>query len=189
MTTPRGRAFADLTGRPLPDDFVCLQCDMRFSAAAYDHFQSHVAHHERLSMAKTPARKPPKKAPAAGATRRDTSPPPFLTAADLSGRTRFRILSSITVFVRDNRSTALFIHIENQKREPFTWSLNCASPDRISLQKMHGRNVLDWPGKVVELHPVDGTNGGRFVNLYDADYKRPAPAAAAHVPDDEDIPF
>lgn len=186
-TTARGRAFADFYGSPLPDDFVCPECFVRFSAAAHDIFLSHVAHHQWRAMAKK-TRKPAADT-STPADRRGSSPPPFLTADDLSGRTRFRILPSVTVFVRDNRTATLFIHVENQKRESFTWSLNCASPDRISLQQMHGRNVLDWPGKVVELHPVNGNNGGRFVNLYDPGRPAKSTDRASEPITDDDIPF
>lgn len=116
----------------------------------------------------------------------NAKPPAFISADDLRGRTKFRILPSISVFERGNNSS-LFLGIENQKREAFTWGVRLSSPDRISLQQRFGRNVLDWPGKVVELVPVEGSRGGRFVNLYDPD--RPQSSGRARPDDDDEGPF
>jgi hypothetical protein len=134
-------------------------------------------------------------APPARATRADAHPPaaastpPFLTADDLHGRTRFRIQKYIGLYQRDTGQTSLFLHITNAQRETFTWSVRCGSPDRISLQTIAGRNLLDWPGTLIELHPVEGSRGGRFVNLYDPTRQRTPAAASPTPPGDDDIPF
>ena len=112
--------------------------------------------------------------------------PAFITADDLDGQTKFKIQPSISLYQRDDGSTSLFIGVMRQDKQVFTWSVRCGSPDRISLQTMCGRNLLDWPGKVVTLHPVDGSRGGRFVNLYDP--SRVQRRKKTDLPDD-DIPF
>lgn len=181
MTTARGRAFANVTGAPLSDDAVCPVCTMRFSAAAGAEFHSHIRAHEDRMAKKVAPKKSARRQPA------NARPPAFISADDLKGKTKFRLLPSISVYERDNNSS-LFLGIENQKRESFTWGVRLSSPDRIALQQRFGRNILDWPGKIVELVPVDGSRGGRFVNLYDPD--RPQSSAPSREPgSDDDVPF
>ena len=110
--------------------------------------------------------------------------PAFITADDLDGQTKFKIQPSISLYQRDDGSTSLFIGVMRQDKQVFTWSVRCGSPDRISLQTICGRNILDWPGKVVTLHPQEGSRGGRFVNLYD-----PSRVQRRKKPEDDDVPF
>lgn len=100
--------------------------------------------------------------------KKQSSNPAFITADDLSrkGRTKAKIGRSISVFHRDDGKTSLFIGI-TVNGELFTLGIRCGSPDRIALQNVIGRNIIDWPGKTIELYASEGSQGGRFVNVYD----------------------
>ena len=100
--------------------------------------------------------------------KKTSSNPAFITAEDLNpkGRTPAKIGKSVSVFHRDDGKTSLFIAITVGK-EAFTLGIRCGSPDRISLQNVIGRNILDWPGKTIELYKSEGSQGGTFVNVYD----------------------
>lgn len=128
----------------------------------------------------------PKRVPAPAPTKAKQHP--FITADDLTGRTVFQIEPSITVFVHDNKQVSLFITIKNKAGEFFTWGPRCTSPDRISLQKKLGRNMVEWPGKKIELYPARGSQGGRFVNIFDEE-RIQQNAVAEREPGDDDIPF
>jgi hypothetical protein len=126
------------------------------------------------------------------ATTGSSTPPPFLTADDVIGRERFQIQKSISLWQRDDGTTSLFVAVMNGKREIFTLSVRCAGPDRISLQQQCGRNLLDWPGKVIVLYVQESARGGRFVNVYDEDrekHRARSPRRAPQETNDDDIPF
>lgn len=143
-------------------------------------------------MAKKHAPKSAPPTPAASREPAKTPPPPFITAGDLNrdGNTRFRIEKGISIYQRNDGRTALFVHVMRQDRTLFTLSVNCNGPDRIALDQQCGRNLLDWPGKVIELFPQAGSRGGQFVNVFDPNRPRmAAPVGASTVPADDDIPF
>jgi hypothetical protein len=116
--------------------------------------------------------------------------PPFITADDLIPQQpeRFKILPSITLFQRTDGTASLFVQVTRKNGEMFTLGVNAGSPDRIALQQQIGRNLLDWPGKVITLHSVRGTRGGQFVNVYDPAREDQRLGSAVPATDD-DIPF
>jgi hypothetical protein len=116
--------------------------------------------------------------------------PPFIAAEDLIPQQpeRFKILPAISLFQRNDGTSALFIQIERRSGERFTFGLNCGSPDRISIQNQIGRNIVEWPGQTVTLHRVRTQRGGQFVNVFDQSYTDQRRGSAVPAEDD-DIPF
>ena len=120
-------------------------------------------------MAKRPAFKTGKTAGV-----KTTDRPAFIEAADLptNGRTaEFKIGKYIGLYQREEGATSLFVEVTNAAGT-YTWSVRCAGPDRISLQELCGRNLIDWPGKRIKLYAAEGSRGGSFVNLFNPNRER-----------------
>lgn len=167
-------------GAPTRDDLNVLDCI--FCGSYFPTFDMLAAHVKRIHPdgQSAPARRQARKdryamakkttrgrAPAKSKKQATATPPPFLTADDITGRERFQIQQSVSLYQRNDGGTSLFIVVMNEKKKLFTLSLRCAGPDRISLQDQCGRNLLDWPNKVIVLYVQETDRGGRFVNIYD----------------------
>jgi hypothetical protein len=132
---------------------------------------------------RTPEPPPAKKGPKGAGNN-----PPFLKPEHINrdGNTRVKILDTIHVWQNDY-GTSLWLHVMREDRKVFTLSVNCNYQDRISLQNVAGRNVIEWPGKVLELYMGKSQDGTKsYVNIFDP--KRNAPDRAPK-PANDDIPF
>jgi hypothetical protein len=164
-------AFVD---RVLARYLDCLFCGRVF--ADFDELAEHVQTRHNVPDRSAPDRTVATQAPQRKYTpmaKKTSSNPAFITAEDLNkkGRTNAKIGKSISVFHRDDGKTSLFIAI-TVNGELFTLGIRCGSPDRIALQNVIGRNILDWPGKTIQLYASEGSQGGTFVNVYDPKRER-----------------
>jgi hypothetical protein len=158
---------------PKPNVLDCLFCPKLFPD--FDALADHVQRVHNVPDRSAPDRAVATQAQTGKRTmaKQTSSNPAFITAEDLDrkGRTKAKIEKSISVFHRDDGKTSLFIGI-TVNGEKFTLGVRCGSPDRIALQNVIGRNIIDWPGKTIELYASEGSQGGTFVNVYDPSRNR-----------------